>query len=124
MAATVRRLPACDCKYYEQGRCLLEERRNPGYQRSWRCSVLGGWETAYDDFLDRAEAFHLGPGDVSRLWGDRFKRLVDKASECSDYAPGGQENGTGCIHEFEALCLRKIPPCMGMCRHYERRGRV
>lgn len=122
MTAEVKRLPARDCRYFQGGRCLYEERRNPGYHQEWRCGVLCEWETAYDDFLDRAEAFSLAPADASRMWGERLKKLVARAAACPDYIHGGADSGTGCAYEFEALCLRLVPPCEGMCRRYERFG--
>ena len=120
MAARINRMPACDCRYHQGGRCLFEERLNPGYHQRWRCGVLKGWEEAYDDFLDRAEAFSLEPDTASRLWEERLRRLIERAGTCPEYAPGGPDNGTGCVYEFEALCLRLMPPCEGMCRRYER----
>ncbi|WP_461209995.1 hypothetical protein [Desulfocurvus sp. DL9XJH121] len=121
MAADVRRLPAGDCRFFECGRCLREERVNPGYHGEWRCAVLRGWEEAYDEFLDRAEAFSLGPADVSRMWRGRLELQVERAALCPDFVRGEGGNGTGCACEFEALCLLRLPRCPGMCRRYERR---
>lgn len=120
MTAGISRLPAGGCRYFEQDRCLLEERRNPGFRRDWRCGVLHGWETAYDEFLDRAEAFGLSPAEVSRLWRSRLAGLVERAADCPSFARRGA-GATGCVHEFEALCLLLLPRCEGMCSRYERR---
>ncbi|MBU1001492.1 MAG: hypothetical protein KKE73_03105 [Proteobacteria bacterium] len=118
MADNVRLFPACACGHYQLGRCLYEERLNPGFRDRWRCRVLTKWEKAYDDFLLRAEAFHLELANAVELWEARLERLLVQARQCPDYAGGAEESATGCLNEIEGLCLRLLPECQGRCRHY------
>lgn len=118
MADNVRHFPASACGHYHLGRCLYEERLNPGFREPWRCRVLTDWEKAYDDFLLRAEAFHLEPAHAVELWEARLERLLVQARQCPDFASGAEETATGCLNELEGLCLVLLPECGGRCSHY------
>ncbi|BBD07468.1 hypothetical protein [Desulfovibrio ferrophilus] len=118
MADNVRHFPACACRHYELGHCLYEERLNPGFRERWRCKVLTEWEKAYDDFLLRAEAFHLKPEEAVELWEARLERLMAQARQCPDFSAGAEESATGCLNELEGLCMKMLPECDGRCRHY------
>jgi hypothetical protein len=120
MRVTVRRLPAASCEHFLSGRCLFEERLNPGLHREWQCAVLRAWEGEYDDVLSRADAFGLDPGAALRLWAQRAGRMGRPARICPDLAPGGEEP-LGCALAWELLCLRKVPACPGRCAHYRLR---
>lgn len=118
MGDKVSRFPASACRHYESGRCLYEERLNPGLREPWRCRVLTEWERAYDDFLLRAEAFHLEPEKAVELWEARLERLMIQARQCPDFVDGPEGTATGCANELEGLCLVLLPRCEGHCRHY------
>lgn len=118
MTARIRRLPGTDCRYHVQGRCLYQERLNPGYNQAWRCRVVQGWEASYDDFLLRAEAFRLEAATAAGLWESQVERMVRRGPRCPDYDPGG-EGVTGCTHALDELCLLAVPACRGRCRHFE-----
>jgi hypothetical protein len=115
---TVTRLPGLSCVHYTRGRCLYEEALNPGYHRSWRCTVLLGWESVYDEFLDRAERFALPETHLPDLWRRRFARLSEGEVDCAHYDPGSEEGVPECRQLHEELCLRLLPECAGQCRHY------
>ena len=116
----VKRLPGTGCRYYNRGRCLYEERLNPGYHEAWRCRVLTAWERAFDDFVDRAEAFDLGQDRAADLWRLRMRRLGPDG--CEAFVPAGQRAPVSvvpCAHAQEDLCLLALPECGGRCRRYE-----
>lgn len=121
MTASIRRLPGHQCRYFARGRCLYEERLNPGYDRSLRCRVLLEWEASYDDFLLRAEAFRLGAATAAGLWENKIERLVEDIARCENFAPGGTE-ATGCANALDELCVCALPPCPGRCRRFVRDG--
>lgn len=115
----ISRLPANDCWFFIQGRCLYQERLNPGYCRDWRCSVLEGWEKLFDDFLMRAEAFGLEQTKVAELWEKQFARLSSDRLECPEFRFDSEGGVPSCAHRHEVLCLLTLPECGGRCRHYE-----
>lgn len=117
MTAPIRRLPGNECRHFAGGRCLFEERRNPGYNRSWQCRVLLQWEACYDDFLLRAEAFRLEAASAAGLWERRVERLVAQAPDCADFRRGGGA-ATGCANAVGELCLLRLPECQGRCAHF------
>ncbi len=121
MTARIRRLPGTDCRHNVRGRCLYEERLNPGYHRDWRCRVVQGWEESYDDFLLRAEAFRLEAAAAAGLWESHVERMVRRGPQCRDFVPGG-DGVPGCSRALEELCLLRLPECSGRCRHFESRG--
>ncbi len=114
----VVRLPGVGCRHYDRGRCLYEEALNPGYHRRWRCVVLLRWESAYDDFLERADRFGLSEAGLPELLRRRFERLTGEDVDCPDYAPGADGSLPECRLLHEELCLLKLPECEGVCRHF------
>ena len=72
-----------ECQFHMEGRCLYEERLNPGYHSGFRCRVLEEWEQAYDEFLGRVEAFGLDASALGPLWTRQFARLVRRQPNCA-----------------------------------------
>ncbi len=120
MVKKVRRMPGTACRYFEQGRCLYEERLNPGYNRAWRCRVLLRWEEAYDTFLAQADNFVIDPETAAGIWQQRLGELMRQGHGCPDHEPGGRDM-TGCGRNLGGLCLTALPPCPGQCRRFEAR---
>jgi hypothetical protein len=114
----IKRMPADDCRHHCRGRCLYEERLNPGYQRNWRCGVMMQWEAAFDDFLHRAEAFSVGPEQVGKLWKTRFERLVGHKPDCPKFQADASGVPPFCRHHHDALCLLGLERCEGRCRRF------
>jgi len=116
----LERLPAGECYHYIVGRCLYEERLNPGYRKSYRCQVLNRWESAYDDFLVRAEAMGVEQESVPGLWDIQFRRMARDAFHCRTHMFNNDFNPPACSHELDGLCVLGLPKCSGRCRHYQR----
>jgi len=114
----VQRLPGDGCRHYVFGRCLYEERLNPGYRRSYRCQVLNRWESAYDDFLSRAEAMGVRQESVPELWEIQFQRMAREAFHCRTHVFNHDFRPPACRHELDGLCVLGLPKCNGRCRHY------
>ena len=115
----VTRLPGSGCRFHVGGRCLYEEMLNPGYTQEWRCRVLARWETAYDEFLVRAELFGLEQSAVPDLWERQFERVARQAFDCDTYSycPGAEP--PACLHVLDGMCRLALPECRGRCRHYQ-----
>lgn len=118
------RFPAVGCQCFHLGRCLYEERLNPGLHKAWRCSVLARWETVYDEFLDRAENFGLSEAELGLLWSRRFERLAEESLPCPDVRPGDGESMPECLHLLEDICLLRLPECAGPCEHFRLREKI
>ena len=116
--ADVKRLPGDGCRHHENGRCLYEEHLNPGYDSRLRCTVLSRWESAFDDFLVRAELFGVEQNAVPDLWDLQFRRVARKAFQCEEYEYHAHGDAPACIHAFGGLCRLRLPRCEGRCRHY------
>jgi len=123
MAVKIRRLPGKSCVYYKSGRCLYEERLNPGFHRQWRCKILLRWEAAYDNFLLQADIFNLDQETATRIWEERLRRLMRSGRKCPDFILGGDDEITGCASLFGSLCLKLLPLCDGQCRLYHPKGK-
>ncbi|WP_285906144.1 hypothetical protein [Pseudodesulfovibrio pelocollis] len=115
--ADILPLPGDECRHHARGRCLYEEHLNPGYCSTWRCRAIARWESAFDDFLVRAERFELGQEQVAILWERRFTRMV-RSLDCDHYASGGGAELPACAHVRDGLCCLALPPCEGRCRHF------
>ena len=116
--ADIKRLPGNGCRHFERERCLYEEHLNPGYDEGYRCRVLAHWESAYDDFLARAENFRLDPTAASGLWERQFERLARKTFGCGEYEFRADAEAPACRHVCHGLCCLRLPPCEGRCRHF------
>ena len=114
----VHALPGDGCWHYIFGRCLYEERLNPGYRRSYRCQVLNRWEAAYDDFLARAEAMGVEQENVPELWEIQFQRMAREAFHCRTHVFNHDFRPPACANELDGLCILGLPKCGGRCRHY------
>lgn len=112
------RLPGLGCLHHERGRCLYEEALNPGYHRQWRCVVLLRWESAYDEFLERAERFGVDEAGLPGLLHRRFERLTSEDVDCPHHVPGEDETPPQCRLLSGELCLLSLPACGGVCRHF------
>jgi hypothetical protein len=115
--AEITRLPGGLCRHHTFGRCLYEEHLNPGYSLRWRCVVLKRWESAFDDFLTRAELFGVSQEAVPDLWERRFEQIA-RNCDCEDYAPCAEAQSPACAHVHGGLCRLRLPDCEGRCRHY------
>ena len=114
----LKRLPGHGCRFFARGRCLYEERLNPGYTKKWRCGVLLRWESVYDDFLVRAEAFGLEEDELSELWRERLERLMLQEGRCERYVYSRHVELPSCGNSHETLCLLDLPRCEGRCRRF------
>jgi hypothetical protein len=127
-------LPAKACRFFLRGRCLYEERLNPGWRRDWRCKTLLGLEDAYERFLAQADNFQLEEKTAAGIWERRLVSLLDKGSPCGCFTPApepdpeagaadlDQESAlVGCLHLLEGLCVLELPECAGACVCFERR---
>lgn len=113
------RLPGQECLYHTGGRCLYEEKLNPGYADQWRCRVLTRWESAFDDFLARAESFGVEQAAVPDLWERQFERLARQAFACESYVYCHGAEAPACVHAMDGVCRLSLPVCEGRCRHFE-----
>lgn len=114
----VNRLPGQGCRHHIAGRCLYEEHLNPGYAAEYRCSVLVRWETAFDNFLERAESFNVAQDAVPDVWGRQFERMAREAFDCELYSYAPDVGAPACAHNHDGLCRHALPVCEGRCRHY------
>lgn len=114
----VLRLPALTCRHFIRGRCDYEEILNPGYQRAFRCVVLGRLEGVYDDFLTQAEAFGLDESRASDIWEKRFRELCGKDTGCQAYEPGDMSVFPGCALCLGDVCVLRLPECAGRCHNF------
>lgn len=127
MAGKLSPMPGVNCAFFLQGRCLYEERVNPGLRDSWRCRVLVALEQEYDRFLDQAEHFNLDLRTAMNIWERRAEEIVGWKPPCDAYACRGPEvqvdgeNGRpedavlDCVHYWLGLCLPELPACAGVC---------
>ncbi|MBG0789280.1 MAG: hypothetical protein H0S80_02155 [Desulfovibrionaceae bacterium] len=116
----IHALPGDGCRHYIFGRCLYQERLNPGYRRSYRCQVLNRWERAYDDFLNRADAMGVDQESVSGLWAIQFQRMAREAFHCRNHVFNHDDHRPpACRNEMDGLCVLGLPKCGGRCRHFE-----
>jgi|MTBAKSStandDraft_1061840.scaffolds.fasta_scaffold00103_97 hypothetical protein len=118
----VTRLPGTGCAFFQRGRCLYEERLNPGYHDRFRCVILQGWESAYEDFLRQAEAFGLEESSASGLWQRRFERLAGAEPRCPEFQSSRDDELPGCVFAQEGLCLLALPLCEGQCPRFVARA--
>ena len=116
--ADVKRLPGDGCRHHTVERCLYQEHLNPGYTTGWKCRVLLRWETAFDEFLERAESFNLSQHAVPDLWERKFERLAREAFDCEEYVYCAGADAPSCVHAHDGLCRLVLPPCEGRCRHF------
>ncbi|QJB57853.1 hypothetical protein [Pseudodesulfovibrio sp. zrk46] len=113
----VKRLPGDGCRHHINKRCLYDEHLNPGYAEGFRCRVLLRWEIAFDEFLERADAFNIEQDAVPDLWGRKFERMARQAFDCEKYEFAGGE-APACAQVYDGLCLLALPQCEGRCRHF------
>jgi hypothetical protein len=115
--AEILPMPGDACRHHTRGRCLYEEHLNPGYCSLWQCRAFAHWESAFDDFLARAELFGLEQERVASLWERRFARIAH-AFDCDRYSACTGADTPVCIHARDGLCRLALPVCEGRCRHY------
>jgi hypothetical protein len=118
MSGVVRQLPGRQCRHFVQGRCFLEEHRNPGLDQTVRCGVFLRLCEAFDAHVHRSEAFGLDEAAAARIWNERFPRLIDRDDCCRDYRHGDNDAFLGCVHGEGDICLLSMPPCPGQCPWY------
>lgn len=139
MPGHVLSFPGHSCRFYASGRCLYEERMNPGLEQRWRCRVLHAWAEAYDQLLDQAEVFSLEDEMAMAIWRKRMVELAPPGQWCADYiyAPDQdppfaplnvswnpyQEMVTvECLHGVEDMCVNALPICHGVCPSFAPRA--
>jgi hypothetical protein len=116
---TLLRLPGDGCRYFARGRCLYEERLNPGLRREFFCAVMVFLEDRFDAFVIRADAFGLSSEEASRIWERRWSGRLNGEWDCVDFIPlpeGVEE--AGCCNLVDGVCLVRLPSCPGRCRRY------
>lgn len=113
-------LPGQGCRYWSGGRCLYEERLNPGLEQTFRCTLLRCYEKRLDDFVQQVECFGLPEDEAGRIWRDRIAQSVDNNWECADFLSCEDTSGqTLCGHFRDGLCRLRLPVCIGRCRRFE-----
>lgn len=117
--ADVERMSGEKCSYHTSGFCLYEEYLNPGFEACWRCRVLANWESAFDEFLARAEKFGVTQDVAPELWARQFERLAREAFACERYEYGQTTEMPGCRHILDGICRILLPSCEGRCRHFK-----
>jgi hypothetical protein len=118
--AKIAPFPGAACDYHRMGRCLYEERLNPGLDASLRCVALVACEAAFDVFLTQADNFGLSDGRAVAIWETRFARLAEKRPDCGLFVPAPEGGYPGCAHLADDLCLKRLPPCRGVCPNYRK----
>lgn len=116
--ADILPMPGALCRHHTLGRCLYEEHLNPGYSLKWRCRVLMRWESAFDDFLVRAELFGVDQDVAPDLWERRFERVA-RSFDCDEYILCREAESPACAHVCDGLCRLALPACEGRCRHFQ-----
>ncbi len=132
MTSHLLSFPGHSCRFHAAGRCVLEERQNPGLEQRWRCRVLQAWGKAYDQLLDQAEIFSLDDETAMAIWNRRMQTLATPQQWCGEYVycpdqeegfpnlhDGEQEVVTvDCLHGLEDLCVLELPICHGVCASF------
>ncbi|MBF0482713.1 MAG: hypothetical protein HQK81_07455 [Desulfovibrionaceae bacterium] len=116
--AKIAPFPGAACDYHRSGRCLYEERLNPGLDASWRCAALAACEAAFDGFLTQADNFGLSDVRAVAIWKTRFAGLTEKRPDCGRFEPDQEGGYPGCVHLDRDVCLMRLPKCPGVCPNY------
>ena len=119
--AKVTKMPGRMCRFYQNGRCLYEEKLNPGYIREWRCRVLKDLEGEYDKLLLQADNFHLDEQAFRDLWEQRIEEHLKSTVVCRKMVPRDDEGFPFCAALFEEVCLFEQPECEGVCSRFKPR---
>lgn len=117
MSSGVSHMSGRTCAHHVNGRCIYDEYMNPGYDKKTGCKVLDGWEQAFDDFIDRAEAFRLEDEKALGMWENYMERLPAANTACPDFMAASAQP-VSCVHRLGRLCLPAMPPCAGRCSKY------
>lgn len=116
--------PGRNCVFWDSGRCMREERLNPGLNQDFRCSVLKQWESAFDALIDRVDAFGLDDEQASHIWERRLEAMVRRGAHCRDFELNSSDVDSeeapaiACVHVHGDLCLLALPRCNGVCAYY------
>lgn len=113
-------LPGQGCRHWLEERCLYEEALNPGWQAGFRCFVLRRWEQDFDEYVSRAECFGLTTEEAGDIWQQRMSSSFGKPWDCPDFLLDNATPDPVCALLLGDICLLRLPPCPGRCRHYER----
>jgi hypothetical protein len=119
----VFRLPVTGCSHLIHGRCFYEEYLNPGYQKDYRCLVLGKVQELYDSFLTQADAFGLDESTASGIWEKRFREMCRHDTGCQEHEPGDMNTFPGCAHCLVDVCVLRLPVCGGRCQNFTSKPR-
>ncbi len=117
MTGHVSALPGTGCRFFAFGRCIQEMTGDPRLHEEWRCRMVSQWEEAFDAYLDQVERFQVSQETALAIWSKRFDQMSQNR-DCPDFSPG--ENAlVGCALLHFDLCVKKLPPCPGRCKHYQ-----
>lgn len=87
MTAKLTPMPGKACLHYVRGRCLHEERLNPGLNRQWLCRIMLKWENEFDRFIVQADNFRLDEAKAAAIWEERLRKMMLAGPPCEDYRP-------------------------------------
>ena len=87
MKAKILPWPGDGCIHFYGGRCLYDERMNPGLREEWRCTVLTGMLHEYDLFVASADAFELDDAVAATIWRRRMVERMASLERCPGYSP-------------------------------------
>ncbi|TIH18559.1 hypothetical protein D0S45_04905 [Marinifilum sp. JC120] len=119
--AKVTKMPGRMCRFYKNGRCLFEEKLNPGYNRQYRCRVMIDLEGEYDKLLLQAENFNLDAKAFGDLWEQRIEEHLKFTVVCRNMVPCEEEDGSFCSAIHDRVCLFELPECEGVCSRFKPR---
>ena len=106
--------PAPGCVFSRHGFCLREEEENPGYHTGYACRRLAAFVRQWDDFLDRAEAFHLSERTAAAIWNARRHVLQAPPSWCPpENATREPQELVRCCYFHHGACAATMPRCVG-----------
>lgn len=116
--ALLIRLPAFSCVHYRDGGCIAGLKEDFLSYQNARCKMHTHADRAFDELLDRAEAFTepIGPLRFVSVWEKRLAALCDNFV-CSDRIPGADPL-VSCAHLVDDLCRKRLPDCPGRCSRY------
>ncbi|MEW5736137.1 MAG: hypothetical protein AB1921_14905 [Thermodesulfobacteriota bacterium] len=113
------RLPAQGCIHYRSGGCAAAVACDIVCYDKARCVIHAFAEKAFDDLLDRAEAFSdgIGPATLLSAWEKRLTQICDNFV-CADRVQG-DDPLVSCAFLLDDLCRKKLPDCPGRCHLYK-----
>ena len=112
-------LPGRGCRFWAAGRCLYEERLNPGLHAGFACTALQALADSFDAFVVRGESLGLSSEEAGRIWERRVDAALNIGLDCANFIPLPDEAGdVPCAHFLDGVCLLRMPVCPGRCRRF------